>query len=304
MQPSLASKFRRKQINSLFLGSLLDFANELKPDLVVICSNAPLEMEKLEELNSRHQTFLVVSDANRCLELLQANQTVHHYTRRKELQDDVIRDILMHLLSAKKITESSNLLFLYGRNDWDYFSQILMLEVSTLRNLSWLRSLAELEHIAPLEILETVLEMALELGAEGREGKPVGTILVLGDHRNVLKNTRSLVLNPFKGYSRSQRDIMAIETRDSIKEIAKIDGAIIISSSGIVQAGGQYLDFRAADVDLSPGLGSRHAAAAAASKGTESVAFAISESTGIVRVFAAGKLFLQINPRQHSLLRI
>ena len=49
------------------------------------------------------------------------------------------------------------------------------------------------------EVFEAVLNIALELGAQGREGRPVGTIFILGDHEKVLQLSRQMIINPFQG---------------------------------------------------------------------------------------------------------
>jgi len=49
------------------------------------------------------------------------------------------------------------------------------------------------------EVIEKVVDIASELGSEGREGRAVGTMFVIGDTERVIPLTRQLVLNPFKG---------------------------------------------------------------------------------------------------------
>jgi len=48
--------------------------------------------------------------------------------------------------------------------------------------------------------------MATEIGREGREGKPVGTILVVGTTRKVQSMSSPLNFNPFKGYPKEDRE--------------------------------------------------------------------------------------------------
>ncbi len=50
------------------------------------------------------------------------------------------------------------------------------------------------------DVFEALLNLALELANEGREGKPVGALFVVGDHEKVLEISRQLTLNPFRGY--------------------------------------------------------------------------------------------------------
>ncbi|MEE9240106.1 MAG: diadenylate cyclase [bacterium] len=150
----------------------------------------------------------------------------------------------------------------------------------------------ELNGIDP-KVFETTLSLALELAAEGREGRPRGALLVLGDHDIVLQYSRQMVINPFHGYPEEQRNIMDPALRETIKEFSAIDGAFVIQGNGVIEAAGRHLN-AAADVDLPPGLGARHMAAAGISDVSAATSFVISESTGTVSVFKNGKIFMQI----------
>ena len=151
---------------------------------------------------------------------------------------------------------------------------------------------SQIEHI-----FQEVLELAIELSLEGREGKPVGTIFVIGDTKNVIKYSHQMVPNPFKGY---KINIFDKESKEIIKEFAFLDGAFVISRSGRVLCAGRYLDidFKKVTVNIPSGLGSRHLAAAGISKVTKAIAITVSES-GIVRVFKDGKIIFEYNPRLH-----
>ena len=149
---------------------------------------------------------------------------------------------------------------------------------------------------APIEVLRAVVDLATEIGREGREGQPIGTILVVGDTRKVLSLSHFQNFNPFRGYSRAERDVRKKDVREQIKEIAKLDGAILISRDGIVEAACLHLGTRADGVNMRKGFGSRHMAAAGISKQTAAVAFAISQSSGSVRVFQNGEEALHIEP--------
>lgn len=148
----------------------------------------------------------------------------------------------------------------------------------------------------PLDVLRAVVDLATEIGREGREGQPVGTILVVGDTRKVLTLSKFQNFNPFRGYTRQERDIRRRDVREQIKEIAKLDGAILIGRDGIAEAACLHLGARADGVTLSKGYGSRHMAAAGVSKHTSAIAFAVSQSSGTVRVFQKGEVVLHIEP--------
>ncbi|AMV28724.1 DNA integrity scanning protein DisA [Gemmata sp. SH-PL17] len=149
---------------------------------------------------------------------------------------------------------------------------------------------------APIDVLRAVVDLATEIGREGREGQPIGTILVVGDTRKVLSLSHFQNFNPFRGYSRAERDVRKRDVREQIKEIAKLDGAVLIGRDGIAEAACLHLGGRGDGVNIRKGFGSRHMAAAAISKQTSSVAFAVSQSSGSVRVFQGGEEVLHIEP--------
>ena len=163
------------------------------------------------------------------------------------------------------------------------------------------RDLQRLNTQVPLDVLRRCVDLAVEIGREGREGKHVGTILVVGDHRSVLEQSKEGVHDPFKGYTQKEKLIRSARVRESMKELAQIDGAFVISSDGVVNAAGRILAASAGDIMLSKGLGSRHWAAAAISKATDAIAIAVSESTGTVRVFQDGKVVLRIEPMDQAM---
>lgn len=175
--------------------------------------------------------------------------------------------------------------------------------VSLYEHLSKLtsRDLQRLETQVPLDTLRRVVDLAVEIGREGREGKQVGTILVVGDHRRVMHMSHEQVHDPFKGYHRKDRMIRSPKVCESIKELAQIDGAFVIAADGCVMAAGRILDAPAENLSLSKGLGARHWAAAAISKATDAVAIAVSQSTGTVRIFCDGSVVLRIEPMDRAM---
>jgi DNA integrity scanning protein DisA with diadenylate cyclase activity len=158
------------------------------------------------------------------------------------------------------------------------------------------QDLRKLDTQVPLETLRAVVDLATEIGREGREGKPVGTMFVVGDTRKVMDMCRPINFNPFRGYSRAERDIRDRKVREQIKDIAQLEGALIIGRDGVAVAACMYLDVLAEGITLSKGLGSRHWAAAAISRKTNAIAVVVSQSSGTVRLFQNGEVVLHIEP--------
>ncbi|MDR3182091.1 MAG: DNA integrity scanning protein DisA nucleotide-binding domain protein [Planctomycetaceae bacterium] len=162
------------------------------------------------------------------------------------------------------------------------------------------RDLRQLESSVPLKTLKTVVDIAVDIGYEGREGSPIGALFVVGDSKKVLSLSRSAGFDPVKGYHRKERTLFDVKVREAVKEIAQLDGAIIVSADGVVEAAARILESKVAMLSLSPGLGARHFAAAAISRATSAIAVAISQSSGTVRIFRNGEVALRVESRQRQ----
>jgi DNA integrity scanning protein DisA with diadenylate cyclase activity len=162
------------------------------------------------------------------------------------------------------------------------------------------RDLRAIETSVPFETLKAVLDVAVEIGREGREGKPVGTLIVVGDVRNVLSRTRPIGFDPFKGYRRKERNVRDSRVREAIKEIAQMDGAFVVARDGTVEAACRLIDAPMTGLTLTKGLGTRHWAAAAITKATKALAVVVSQSNGTVRLFQKGESILRVTPTQHA----
>ncbi|HEU4891716.1 MAG TPA: diadenylate cyclase [Vicinamibacterales bacterium] len=144
-------------------------------------------------------------------------------------------------------------------------------------------------------VLESVLELALEIAREGREGRRIGTLFTVGKADEVLAASRALILDPLAGHAPARTHIGDPDLRGTIKELAQLDGAFVISNAGIVLAACRYLDASVERIDLPLGFGSRHVAAASISQRLGAIAIVVSES-GVVRVFHGGQIAATLIP--------
>jgi hypothetical protein len=147
------------------------------------------------------------------------------------------------------------------------------------------------------EVLDSLIDLAVTIGVEGWEGRPVGALFVIGDSNKVMENSRPLSLNPFQGYSEDERNLMSPEVRRALRAFAVLDGAFVLREDGVVLAAGRYLNFEEKDVRVPLGLGARHMAAAGISRDTEALAIVVSQTSGAVRVFRHGRAVLELAPR-------
>jgi hypothetical protein len=113
--------------------------------------------------------------------------------------------------------------------------------------------------------------------------------------------SRPMNFNPFRGYSQAERNIKNRAVREQIKDIAQLEGAIVIRRDGVAVAACVRVEAPSKGVPLSMGLGTRHASAAAISKHTKAVAVCVSQSSGSVRLFQNGEVVLHIEPLDRPL---
>jgi len=206
-----------------------------------------------------------------------------------------IKMAILKALSLGLLKKGDRLVCLSGMAHLSELDTLLVLEVGDEFELFGRGdvSLHLMEGIRP-EVFHVVLGIAAELSYEGREGRPVGAFFVIGDHEAVLRRSKPLILNPFKGYSEQQRQILRPELKETVKELASLDGAFVIRGDGVIEAAGLMLLGSSEIQGLTPGLGTRHLAAAAITAATKALAITVSASTGTLTVFKEGQKVLQI----------
>jgi diadenylate cyclase len=143
--------------------------------------------------------------------------------------------------------------------------------------------------------LRKVVDLAVEIAREGREGRKIGTLFVVGDSEEVLKRSRPMILDPLHGHPFESKRIDDPDVRETLKELAQLDGAFVVSDEGVVLSAARYIDAISERLSVPLGLGSRHVAAASVSNRTGAVAVAVSESS-TVRMFDDGELVAEIVP--------
>jgi diadenylate cyclase len=187
------------------------------------------------------------------------------------------------LAAAERLIQAGDrILCLTGVDLSDAIDTIMVLDMGTEIELFSSTTADPLPADVTPTVFERVLTLAGELAVEGREGRPVGTLFVIGDSDQVLAHSHQLVINPFHGYPEAERNILDPRLEETIKEFSAIDA-------------GRYLAPRSKrDERLPQGLGTRHEAAASITATTQAIALCISQSTGTVSIFKEGRLITDI----------
>jgi diadenylate cyclase len=144
--------------------------------------------------------------------------------------------------------------------------------------------------------LEEVLQLAVEVAREGREGRKIGTLFVVGEVEQTLRRSRPLLLDPLYGHAPDLLQVSRPDFRETVKELAQLDGAFLVDDEGTFAAACRYIEVDVGSPSFfMPGLGTRHAAAASITAATRATAIVVSQSS-IVRVFSGGEIRAEIVP--------
>lgn len=284
------------------LDKATDLAQKVGANMVLLLANSGVSRASVQALNEVCQT-LVVTRSGRFLKGIEEMgvQRVHFGFE----VDDVplferVRQGIILGMEGGYIRRGSRLICL--SSTMERRGVDTMVVVDTRRGFEDFHPerVAALAGDLPIEVVKAVLDLAVDIGREGREGEPVGTLFVIGDSERVMASSRPMTFDPFRGYSEREKNISNADIREGVKEVALMDGAFIVQDDGVILSGGRYIAADVKGFTLPKGLGARHVAAAAITNHTKAIAVAVSESTGTVRAFKRGQRVLtRVPPKRH-----
>jgi diadenylate cyclase len=280
-------------VNNLIMDFACKFAREIGAKAILLYSEVAQDISiKKDDEACAHTILISKSD-----DVPKNIKHIGHIIR--------IPDVSLTRLSQVKIAitkgiatglfeKGDKLVCLTGIPKFGYVDSIFVIDVGKEFEILTSENISDIFEGVHAEVFDTALNIALELAAQGREGRPVGTIMTLGDHEKVLELSRQMIFNPFMGYKEEERNILDQNLRETIKEFSALDGAFVIKDDGVLVTAGRHLNAAIESKDFPKGLGSRHIAAAGITSVTDAIAIVISESTGTVRIFKKGKMFVDI----------
>lgn len=288
----------RPKAASPIMAAAINLAKETKATAIMVFADTVKDNDFLDHFRLKQKIIIVTSnktrfdliDDKKIIGLLQAPSIPASRTGQMKIG-------MLLALSRNLIGRDDRIICISGNSKNGAFDTIVSIDVATEYEFFFTTAQNIIPPDVKPEVLERIIGLAGEIAVEGREGKPVGTIFVLGDTNSVNAYVRQLIINPFRGYSEAERNILDPGLVETIKEFASIDGAFVITGDGIVLSAGSYLKPPASD-DLPPlpgGYGSRHFAGAAISACTNALAITISESTGTVSIFKGGVIMMSIS---------
>jgi diadenylate cyclase len=280
-------------VNDLIMDFACKFAREIGAKAILLYSEVAkdISVKKGDELCS--QTILISKSDEVPKNIKHIGQIIRipdvSLTRLSQVKIAITKGIAMGLFE-----KGDKLVCLTGIPKFGHVDSIFVIDVGKEFEILTSEDISDIFEGVRAEVFDTALNIALELAAQGREGRPVGTIMTLGDHEKVLELSRQMIFNPFMGYKEEERNILDQNLRETIKEFSALDGAFVIKEDGVLVTAGRHLNAAIESKDFPKGLGSRHIAAAGITSVTDAIAIVISQSTGTVRIFKKGKMFVDI----------
>jgi mannitol/fructose-specific phosphotransferase system IIA component (Ntr-type) len=283
---------------SSILNAAALLAKDMKARAVIVFADVVKDNDFLDQLGERHKLIIVTNNKTRfdlakdkrVLGLVQAPPIPVSRTGQLKIG-------ILLALSRGFISKGDKVVCVSGGRSDSVFDTVVCVDIALEYEFFFLTAQSLLPPDIKPEVFERVIGLAGEISVEGREGKPVGTIFVMGDTNSVNAHVRQLIINPFRGYSEAERNVLDPGLVETIKEFASIDGAFIITGDGVILSAGSYLRPQITDMQdaLPGGFGTRHAAAAGITSCTQALAITISESTGMVNVFKNGAIMLSLS---------
>jgi len=217
----------------------------------------------------------------------------------EDLQLDVLRDLTMHdilEISERHLHDAAVQIYLSqeyaeGKVIGVFPYAILIYDITRDKDFI---SVTEFDDLVPRDVMRAVLQLAMEIAVEGREGRSIGTAFIIGDVDEINLHSQAAIINPFQGHRREVRDITVENNWESFKEFAQLDGVFVVDREGIIQSAGRYITARSDGLNMPHGMGGRHRATAALTNLISAIGVTVSESGGMVRVFRSGECKLTI----------
>ena len=280
------------------LSSASALAREINANAILIFADAKQDVEFLRNIRIRKQIIIITANKSKYSDSLTGYDFVQAPIAKTGGIGQIKIGILL-ALSRNLISREDVVVCVAGTAGKDAFNLISVIDIDKEFDFFFTHTRSLTPPDVKPEVLERVLGLATEIGLEGREGKAIGTIFILGDTENVNSHIKQLIINPFKGYKKSERNVLDPTIEETVKEFATIDGAFVIAGDGTVVSAGTYLNPSFPDTGMIPellsGLGSRHTAGAGITVCTNAMAIVISESTGQVTVFKNGSTVLTLS---------
>jgi DNA integrity scanning protein DisA with diadenylate cyclase activity len=276
---------------------IVEVAKAAKVDAIICTTKSADFVDYLHRLSEQPRVIAATANADTYDDLIQMDFEVIRLPLRVADKYNQVRHVISMAMQSATISAGERVLCTLDRDYYrDAGSFAVLTDVGPNLEYQAVADLLKLTDGIRPTVLETAINVACKVGRAARRGKRIGTIFMLGDSVKVLEGSRQIIPNPFRGHDEAVRRITNPEIHEALVELAKLDGAFVVRGDGLIQTAGTFLASTSVEIELPPGLGARHVAAATVTKRTAATAVVVSATDGNVRVFSEGRLVLQIDP--------
>lgn len=285
-----------------FLDAAMKLVKATEADAALAILDVPLTWSRLLKKGANVGSLVIATHSAEVFDSAKSAgvQVVMLETPESSVQNQLTQAVLASV-AADFFQSGSRVVAVYNNFDNEAIDTVSVLSLTERLGRLTARDLRKLKTKVPLDTLKLVVDLAVSIGREGREGNPIGTMFIVGDHRRVLEESRPGGFDFVKGYARKERNLFDSRTREGLKEISQLDGMFVVAADGTIEGAGRIIDTSPVEITMTKGLGSRHFAGAAISKNTKAIAVVVSQSSGTVRIFQNGEVVLRIEPMQRAM---
>ena len=190
-------------------------------DAVLFLMERPTDWARLRQASGQH-TVLLAGDTEATLEGAEQEdfETILLNIPPEAPVYERLTQSLLEAVAEELLPAGASVVAVYSGFEPTVIDSLSIIRLGEHLGQLTVRDLRQLKTRIPLDTLKTVVDLAVDIGREGREGKPVGSLFVVGDHRKVLSFCRPMGFDPLRGYSRAERQLSDAKVREGVKEIA------------------------------------------------------------------------------------
>lgn len=274
-----------KEIESSVSIAATKIADDVKADCIISMENNLKEsFEESTEINVKVVIFKKVKEG------LYSKEEFNSKAR-KVIGGSIspIKELIMEAINRKYIKQGERIVCVVNAGMGTGYKGLLF--VLDIDNIFFDISTKNLTDNINSDVLESVINIALELSREGREGKRIGTAFIISDTEKISNYTKQMVINPFS--NNIERNITDPSMKETIKNFAQLDGVFIINNNGNIISAGTYLDVDISDISLE-GYGTKHKCCAAITNKIDALSIVVSESGGRIKIFKNGETVMNL----------
>ncbi len=232
---------RRPSNSRAVLGAVEQMAHQMNADLILVAADSGLSRTAVQSLDSVCPTLVVTRNSQflKGIEELGIQRLHFDFDVGDTAHFERVRQGVILAMEGGYIQRGDLLVCLTNLVDQRGIDTLMLVDTSRGFEGFDPQQVAALAGDIPIEVVKAALDLAMDIGMEGREGEPVGTLIVVGDSERVLANSRPMTFDPFRGYSEREKNICNPDIREGIKEVALMDGAFIVQDDGFTLSAGR-----------------------------------------------------------------